>query len=84
MNNTLVSDALKSVGYVTGAVGKWHVGCASWSMTPTYRGFDSFMGTYRLGSPLCWHGSVAATSPTLEYKALAERLPFFILFSFLI
>ena len=44
VNNTLVSDALQSVGYHTGAVGKWHVGCASWDMTPIYRGFDYYMG----------------------------------------
>jgi hypothetical protein len=25
-------------------VGKWHVGCAYWGMTPTFRGFDKFYG----------------------------------------
>jgi len=44
VNNTLIAAALSSVGYATAAVGKWHVGCAWPEMTPTYRGFDSFVG----------------------------------------
>eukprot|EP00729_Bicosta_minor_P009181 gene9181-32499_t len=78
VNNTLVSDALKSVGYVTGAVGKWHVGCASWSMTPTYRGFDSFMDMWQGDStngvnPVTDETSLSSdTRSSWLYEAAAE------------
>lgn len=46
LNNTLLPQLLKTAGYQTHAVGKWDVGSYSQSMTPTYRGFDSFYGYY--------------------------------------
>jgi len=44
VNESLISNEMKSVGYHTLAVGKWHVGHSSWSQTPTFRGFDYFYG----------------------------------------
>ena len=43
---TLLPTLLKEHGAVSKAhaIGKWHLGYASWSMTPTFRGFDSFFG----------------------------------------
>lgn len=41
-----VSEKLKAVGYTTAAIGKWHVGYASPSYTPLYRGFDTYLGYY--------------------------------------
>jgi arylsulfatase A-like enzyme len=38
-----IGDVLKSVGYVSGVVGKWHLG-AHESNHPLNRGFDSFYG----------------------------------------
>ena len=43
LNETTLAERLKSLGYVTGMVGKWHLGFQS-EMTPTKRGFDEFFG----------------------------------------
>ncbi|XP_052801206.1 arylsulfatase J-like [Mya arenaria] len=41
-----IAEALRSEGYATHLVGKWHLGFCNWNHTPTYRGFDSFYGFY--------------------------------------
>ena len=41
-----LAQELKSAGYKTYLVGKWHLGMSSASRTPTYRGFDYFYGYY--------------------------------------
>ena len=42
----LLSNEFQSQGYRTHLVGKWHLGFRSWDYTPTYRGFDTFLGFY--------------------------------------
>ncbi|CAG5115309.1 unnamed protein product [Candidula unifasciata] len=44
-----IADLLKSVGYSTHAIGKWHLGFYKKEYTPLYRGFDSFYGYWEGG-----------------------------------
>ena len=44
LDETLVSDRLKGLGYRTGIIGKWHVGEALDGHHPNARGFDYFFG----------------------------------------
>ena len=37
--------------------GKWHLGFYKWEMTPTFRGFDSFVGFYSGGEDYFTHES---------------------------
>merc|ERR1719305_1446381 len=39
-----IAEALKSKGYDTHAIGKWHLGYASWDNTPLGRGFKTYNG----------------------------------------
>ncbi len=43
LDQTTLADRLKSLGYVTGAVGKWHLGYDP-KFHPLKRGFDEFFG----------------------------------------
>jgi arylsulfatase A-like enzyme len=43
LSETTVADRLKSAGYVTGIIGKWHLGAAP-KFHPLHRGFDEFFG----------------------------------------
>lgn len=43
LTETTIADRLKSAGYVTGIVGKWHLGSLP-EMHPQKRGFDEFFG----------------------------------------
>ncbi|XP_067670409.1 arylsulfatase B-like [Haliotis asinina] len=46
LNYTLLPQELKKLGYATHIIGKWHLGFCKWECTPTYRGFDTFLGYY--------------------------------------
>jgi arylsulfatase A-like enzyme len=43
LTETTIADRLKAAGYVTGLVGKWHLGHAA-KFHPTQRGFDEYFG----------------------------------------
>jgi arylsulfatase A-like enzyme len=44
LSETTLAQVLKSNGYETHAVGKWHLGHHSARCLPTARGFDSYVG----------------------------------------
>ncbi|XP_076623890.1 arylsulfatase B [Colletes latitarsis] len=46
LNNTLLPEYLRQLGYANHLVGKWHVGYYSDYHTPVHRGFDTFFGYY--------------------------------------
>ncbi|MCX6878993.1 MAG: sulfatase-like hydrolase/transferase [Verrucomicrobia bacterium] len=63
---TTLAERLKAAGYVTGLVGKWHLGSAP-AMQPQRRGFDEFFGF--LGgahSYLATAGMLRGTTPVTE------------------
>ncbi|XP_076252531.1 arylsulfatase B-like [Rhynchophorus ferrugineus] len=47
LNETLLPEYLKRHGYITRAIGKWHLGFCKKEYTPTYRGFDSHYGYWQ-------------------------------------
>ena len=50
LNETTMADRFKAAGYVTGLVGKWHLGMTE-KMHPMSRGFDEFFGFLHGGHP---------------------------------
>jgi arylsulfatase A-like enzyme len=59
LSESTIADHLKTVGYATGLVGKWHLG-ASPQMQPQQRGFDEFFGF--LGGA---HGYIPDSKPPI-------------------
>ena len=60
LNETVLAEKFKEVGYSTAASGKWHVGFYKEEMTPTFRGFDSFLGFYGGGEDYMTHMQAGA------------------------
>lgn len=60
LNETTLAQKFKSAGYAAHASGKWHLGFYKEEMTPTFRGFDSFLGFYSGGEDYFSHMSSGA------------------------
>ncbi len=72
VTETTIANRLKSAGYATGIVGKWHLG-SSEHMHPQKRGFDEFFGF--LGgahSYFDWNGILRGTKPADEQSYLTD------------
>ena len=63
---TLLPKVLQASGYATHALGKWHLGFKNASYTPTFRGFDTFVGY--------WHWGKRAARRKGDARALAAEL----------
>ncbi|KAL5259356.1 hypothetical protein ACHWQZ_G009712 [Mnemiopsis leidyi] len=46
LNETILPEYMRKLGYSVHGIGKWHLGHCSWDHTPTKRGFDSFYGYF--------------------------------------
>jgi len=70
---TLISSALKTAGYRTGLMGKWHLGAAP-QFHPNNRGFDDFYGF--LGGGILYFGPYQANNAegkVWDYKLYPQR-----------
>lgn len=45
-NYTFLGQVMKDAGYNTMALGKWHLGFQTKEYTPTFRGYDEYLGYY--------------------------------------
>eukprot|EP00730_Choanoeca_flexa_P012448 TRINITY_DN4284_c0_g1_i1.p1 TRINITY_DN4284_c0_g1~~TRINITY_DN4284_c0_g1_i1.p1 ORF type:complete len:569 (+),score=147.90 TRINITY_DN4284_c0_g1_i1:3-1709(+) len=60
LNDTTMAEKMLEAGYDTHAVGKWHMGFYKWAYTPTFRGFNSFLGFYSGGEDYFQHTTSGA------------------------
>jgi arylsulfatase A-like enzyme len=74
VTETTVADRLKSAGYATGLVGKWHLGSAP-QFHPQRRGFDEFFG-FLGGAHSYFPGSriLRGTEPVEDKEYLTDAL----------
>ena len=71
LEETTLADRLRAAGYVTGIVGKWHLGIAP-EFHPMERGFDEFFGFLRGGHSF-WPGVPVIIFPDRQGLGLDLR-----------
>ncbi|MCG8541162.1 MAG: sulfatase-like hydrolase/transferase [Clostridia bacterium] len=64
-----LAEILKDAGYVTSAVGKWHLGAAH-GQSPNDQGFDDFYGFYGGGSLFAEKGDETVVDAYLEWSGI--------------
>eukprot|EP00039_Didymoeca_costata_P025533 m.13731 g.13731 ORF g.13731 m.13731 type:complete len:547 (+) comp4913_c0_seq1:133-1773(+) len=67
LNYTLTPHDLKQAGYNTHGIGKWHCGFRTKLQTPTFRGFDSWLGYMHAEENYYSQMFGAAGNPTNQY-----------------
>lgn len=73
-NVPTLAEELRSAGYRTGLVGKWHLGHTNHDFWPTNRGFDYFAGGLTGGNKM-WDPPLMENGVTRNYKGgLTDRL----------
>jgi arylsulfatase I/J len=75
-NFTLLPELLQRAGFATHCVGKWHVGFRTMAMTPTARGFDTFLGTWHCCTSYYEHhffGDSTVPRPVLALARATRR-----------
>ena len=75
LEEATVAELLREAGYVTGTIGKWHLGGEGFE--PTRQGFDTNVGGDHAGSPLSYFAPYARdgrTMPGLENAPEGEYL----------
>src|ERR1022692_2305764 len=65
LKEVTIANVLKALGYVTGLIGKWHLG-AEPQFHPQKRGFDEFFGFLDGGHPQLPGGKKKAAGPILR------------------
>jgi autotransporter-associated beta strand protein len=70
-NELTIADHLKTLGYTTGVVGKWHVGYEEGVNLPNDKGFDEFYGIWGGGRDYFadWHPSRIIRKQTQDYES---------------
>ena len=74
-NFTFLPQLLRRAGWRTHAVGKWHVGFRSNGLTPTSRGFESFLGTWHCCTDYykyTYFGDHVAPAPVMDLARSRE------------
>ncbi|XP_075534850.1 arylsulfatase B-like [Dermacentor variabilis] len=69
-NLRILPQYLKDLGYQTHLVGKWNLGYYTESVTPTFRGFDSFYGYYNGAEDYYTHSVTYPLFLLLSYQAV--------------
>jgi arylsulfatase A-like enzyme len=72
VTETMLAERLKSAGYATGMIGKWHIGAAP-EKVPTARGFDTFYGF--LGGAMAYTPDGASGAKTVLRGSTEEPMP---------
>ena len=75
LNEKLLPEYLKEVGYSTHLVGKWHLGHCNASYHPNARGFDEFYGHFTGQFSYTEHSFNIFGSPFLDFFHNSKHLP---------
>ena len=74
-NYTTTAELLRQQGYNTSAIGKWDVGFVVKETTPTWKGFDNFLGYYKAcNNDLFYHSTGKCHGETLTPTDMSRNV----------